>query len=107
MFIKVGSVFGFLHPETAVSVSVFSFKKTNKKSFFLKIENRNCGFGLEAKSGCLCLLLHSMTTLYYVVVKQTPSYKQKINKKLKTENWSVLKESLKKVKKGFKKKIKK
>jgi len=44
--LKVGSVFGFFHPETAVSVSVFNFKKTNKKRIKkLEIGNRNCGFG--------------------------------------------------------------
>jgi len=41
--LKVGSVFGFLHPETAVSV--FGFTKKMQKN----IKNRNCGgfgFGL-------------------------------------------------------------
>jgi len=27
--LKVGLVFGFLHPETAVSVSIFGFQKKN------------------------------------------------------------------------------
>jgi len=61
---KVRSIFGFLHPETAISI--FSLKK----KLVLKIELTVLvfGFGLEAKTGCLCLLLRSMTTSYYVVV---------------------------------------
>jgi len=38
--LKVGSVFGFYHPETAVSISSFPKKKNKKKIFFvLKIDN--------------------------------------------------------------------
>jgi len=65
--LKVGSVFGFLHHETAVSVF---------------------GFGLKAKTRCLRLLLRSTTTSYFVVVIRHP-----LTKKVKTENQSVLKKS--------------
>jgi len=39
--LKVGSVFGFLHSETAVSVSIF------KLLFFKSYLNRGFGFGLR------------------------------------------------------------
>jgi len=64
--LKVGLVFGFLHPVTAIAVFQFSKKI---KILFLKIETAFSvfGLGLEAKTECLCLP-RSMTTSYYVVV---------------------------------------
>jgi len=44
--LKVGSFFGFFHPETAISVLVFK-----KKKCFGKIENRNCGSGFWLRLG--------------------------------------------------------
>jgi len=49
--LKGGSVFGFLHPETAVSV--FQNKKNKKYLYFFKTENQNRGFGF----GLLILIL--------------------------------------------------
>jgi len=48
--LKVSSVFGFLHLETAVLVFGFQKKKYLFQKF--KAENLNRGFGLEAKTGC-------------------------------------------------------
>jgi len=76
--LKVSSVFGFLYPETAVSFSVFKKKKYIYIIFVcLKIAVLVFGFGLEAKTGCLCLLLRSITTSYYV---ETPSYQKSFKK---------------------------
>jgi len=70
--LKVGSVLGFFYPKTAVLI--FGLKKKKKKfNFFcwkLNIEVAVSVFdlGLEAKTGCLCLLVCNMTTSYYVLV---------------------------------------
>jgi len=37
--LKVGVVFGFLHPETAFSVSVFGFQKKKYIYIFFSFEN--------------------------------------------------------------------
>jgi len=36
--LKVGSVFGFIYPETAISISIFHFPR-KKKNIFFEIEN--------------------------------------------------------------------
>jgi len=64
---KFESRFGFFHPKTAISV----FKLLFFISFWkltIEIAVSVFDFGLEAKTECLCLLLRSMTTSYYVVV---------------------------------------
>jgi len=38
--LKVGSVFGFFHPETVVSFSVFGFQKKKNNNIFFFVENR-------------------------------------------------------------------
>jgi len=41
--LKVGSVFGILHPETAISILVFNFQNKKKNIYFLETETAVSG----------------------------------------------------------------
>jgi len=101
-FWKFKNLFGFLQTETVVSVSIFGLKKYIFFVFFfvgLKTENRNWflienrksnlvsvfGFGLEAKTGCLCLLLRY--NLYDYVILRSSRHKHHVTKTKQKIGW--------------------
>jgi len=64
---KVGSVFGFLHPETAVSVSVLNFQKQNNIYIYIFLNKIIAFFDFGH-----CFYAHVRTAIYVLIcVKHT------------------------------------
>jgi len=81
--LKVGSVSFFFSSRNRTIG--FRFSKINKIIIIIlkiKIAVSVFCFGLEVKTGCLCLLLRSMTTSYYVDKHHVPKKTKKNETKI-------------------------